>query len=85
MSQIEDPEGFFIVSQLEVKTVTAPTDEAGAEGALAGVAVTVSRREGDKCPRCWMWTSDVGAAKDYPDVCLRCANVLKESGIEAGE
>ena len=27
MSQIEDPEGFFIVSQLEVKTVTAPAEE----------------------------------------------------------
>ena len=85
ISQMEDSEGFFIVSQLEVKTVTAPAKEAQAEGALAGVKVTVSRTEGDKCPRCWMWTADVGAAKDYPDVCLRCAGVLKESGIKTGE
>ena len=86
MSQIEDPEGFFIVSQLEVKTVTAPADETQVlKEPLTGVAVTVSRSEGDKCPRCWMWTSDVGSAEDYPDVCLRCAGVLKESGIKAGE
>jgi isoleucyl-tRNA synthetase len=82
---MEDPEGFFIVSELEVKTVTAPAAEAGPEGALAGVAVAVSRTEGDKCPRCWMWTSDVGASKEYPDVCLRCAGVLSESSIKTGE
>jgi isoleucyl-tRNA synthetase len=85
MSQIEDPEGFFIVSQLDVVTVTASVEENPAEGALAGVRVTVSRSDGAKCPRCWMWTQDVGESKDYPDVCLRCAGVLKESGIKTGQ
>jgi isoleucyl-tRNA synthetase len=84
MSQIEDLEGFFIVSELEVKTVTIPAEETQVEGPLAGVRVTVARSEGDKCPRCWMWTSDVGSAEDYPDVCLRCAGVLRESSIKTG-
>jgi isoleucyl-tRNA synthetase len=82
---MEDAEGFFIVSQLQIKTVTVPVEQAQADEALAGVRVTVSRSDGDKCPRCWMWTPDVGSAADYPDVCARCAGVLRESGIKTGE
>jgi isoleucyl-tRNA synthetase len=85
IAQMEDAEDFFIVSQLEIKTVAAPEGQSQAEEALAGVKVAVSRSDGDKCPRCWMWTSDVGSAEDYPDVCARCAGVLRESGIKSGE
>jgi isoleucyl-tRNA synthetase len=85
IAEMEDPEGFFIVSQLEVKTVAAPAEENGSETALAGVRITVSRSEGDKCPRCWMWLPDVGAVDGYPEVCPRCAEVLKQSGVKAGE
>ena len=81
ISAMEDPEGFFIVSQLDVQIIPHVEDKAQEEDRLAGVRVEVFRVEGDKCPRCWVWTDDVGSDKDYPQVCQRCAGVLRESGI----
>jgi len=77
----EDPEGFFIVSRLEVKVgaeVAAASEE---DGALAGVNITVSRAEGTKCPRCWVWSPQIGSEPAHPDVCPRCARVLKETAF----
>ena len=85
IAKTEDPEGFFIVSRLEVKTVANPAENTGGDTPLAGVRVIVARSEGDKCPRCWMWLPDVGTVHGYPDVCPRCAGVLKQSGVKAGE
>jgi len=85
ISATEDPEGFFIVSHLDVETGAPVPDEAQEEDQLAGVRVQVFRVEADKCPRCWVWTSDVGSDKDYPQVCARCAGVLRESGIRIEE
>jgi isoleucyl-tRNA synthetase len=86
VSATEDPEGFFIVSHLDVETATSPVmEEAQEENQLAGVRVQVFRVEADKCPRCWVWASDVGSDKDYPQVCARCAGVLRESGIRVEE
>ncbi|HXC94666.1 MAG TPA: isoleucine--tRNA ligase [Edaphobacter sp.] len=32
--------------------------------------------KGSKCERCWRFTEDVGQQKNYPTVCLRCADAL---------
>lgn len=78
---LQDPEGFFIVSALEVRSTGAgPTGE-DEQDELAGVTVTVSRAEGGKCPRCWTWSPMIGTDADFGEVCPRCAGVLRESGI----
>jgi isoleucyl-tRNA synthetase len=41
------------------------------------VDVTVSRAPGEKCPRCWNIRTDVGSDAAHPDVCARCAGVLR--------
>ena len=61
----------FIVSQVELK-------EAGA----AEVSITVSRADGEKCERCWNYSTQVGESETYPTVCERCVAALKE--IEQG-
>ncbi len=33
--------------------------------------------KGSKCERCWRFTEDVGQQKNYPTVCLRCADALQ--------
>ncbi|MFZ5866017.1 MAG: isoleucine--tRNA ligase [Thermodesulfobacteriota bacterium] len=76
----EDPEGFFIVSQLETISVTATGAEGASEDWLDQVTVEVSRAGGEKCPRCWNWRSDIGSSKQYPDICGRCARVME--GLE---
>jgi len=76
----EDAEGFFIVSRLEVLPSGLLASSKEDEGPLAGVQVTVSKTEGAKCPRCWMWSTGIGSDKERPEVCPRCARVLRESG-----
>ncbi len=72
----EDPEGFFIVSQLE----SCVPDMPAAEGEKPA-KIEVTRASGAKCPRCWMWKKDVGQDAVYSEVCPRCAAVLRDSGI----
>lgn len=65
----------LITSQAVVK----PLENADvAEGELAGLAVKVERADGEKCPRCWHFATDIGSHADHPTVCGRCVeNVAK--------
>jgi hypothetical protein len=60
--------GLFIVSQVAV--------EPGAPG--GPIEVKIERASGDKCERCWKYTSDVGSDPKYPTVCGACAGAVDE-------
>jgi isoleucyl-tRNA synthetase len=57
----------FIVSQVEVDR--ADGDDLG---------VKVDRAAGDKCERCWKYTTDVGTDASFPTICLGCAAAVRE-------
>ncbi|WP_252902526.1 class I tRNA ligase family protein [Paucilactobacillus hokkaidonensis] len=42
-----------------------------------GVAVKVTPAQGDVCQRCRMTTQDVGSDSDYPQLCARCAKIVR--------
>ena len=42
------------------------------------VHVTVNRAAGEKCERCWNYSTHVGENKDYPTICERCSAALRE-------
>ncbi len=42
----------------------------------SGLTVIVSAAQGSKCPRCWLFKTDIGASASYPDLCARCAEAL---------
>ena len=44
----------------------------------AALSVKVSHADGDKCERCWNYTTDVGLDERYPGACARCAANLDE-------
>jgi isoleucyl-tRNA synthetase len=60
--------GLFIVSQVVV--------EPGAAGGALGV--TIERAAGEKCERCWKYTTDTGSNAKYPTVCAACASAVDE-------
>jgi isoleucyl-tRNA synthetase len=64
----------LIVSQVEIAE-----DENGAYRGeeLTGLSVTVSHAEGKKCARCWTYSHTVGTDPEHPDLCARCAEILK--------
>jgi isoleucyl-tRNA synthetase len=57
----------FIVSQVSLL-----------RGDVDPIGVTVERARGDKCERCWKYTTDVASDADFPTVCASCAQVLRE-------
>ncbi len=65
----------FIVSEVELNE---PNAELGADD----LQVTITRAHGDKCDRCWNYSTRVGESSRYPTVCERCVTALEE--IEAG-
>jgi isoleucyl-tRNA synthetase len=63
----------FIVSEATLKKT---------EGTVAfktgNSSVTVRRASGQKCERCWNYSSRVGESEKYPTVCERCVGALEE-------
>ncbi len=67
----------YIVSAVELKK-SIETNGTG------NVKVTVERAPGQKCERCWNYSTQVGENSTYPTVCERCAKVLPEFEGAAG-
>ena len=60
----------FIVSDLQIDKNLRKNEE------KIGVKVDVA--EGEKCERCWMYSTTVGEDKENPTICHRCSEVIKE-------
>ena len=63
----------FIVSQVDVLR---------AESDNAEMKIRILAAEGEKCERCWNYSTRVGESTQYPTVCERCVAALRE--IENG-
>jgi len=64
----------FIVSQVDLLEPNSEIDK-------DSQSVTITRAAGDKCERCWNYSTRVGESSRYPTVCERCVTALAE--IEA--
>lgn len=63
------------VSDLHVHALDeTPAD---AENYNDGVAIRVAAAEGEVCQRCRMTTTDVGSDSAYPQLCARCAEIVR--------
>ena len=40
------------------------------------LCVEVAKAEGEKCDRCWSYSTTVGSCKEHPTLCARCAAIL---------
>jgi isoleucyl-tRNA synthetase len=63
----------FIVSQVRLEPSTAE-----------GVSVKVDRADGQKCERCWNYSTHVGDNSEYPTICERCTAALDEIARTTG-
>jgi len=70
----DDLRYLFIVSEVEL-------GEPNAEMAPDEIDVTITRAHGEKCERCWNYSTRVGESSKFPTVCERCVAALEE--IEA--
>jgi isoleucyl-tRNA synthetase len=68
----------FVVSAVELKLSES------SDGAAA-LAVEAHRAPGQKCERCWNYSTHVGEDESYPTVCERCSAALRIIEKERGE
>ncbi len=61
----------FIVSSVVLENAAARNGD-------TGITFEVTKAPGQKCERCWNYSTHVGKDAAYPTVCERCSAVLKE-------
>ncbi|MBI3894618.1 MAG: isoleucine--tRNA ligase, partial [Acidobacteria bacterium] len=71
----------FIVSQVHLSHDGLP---GASESLIRGLRVAVRRAEGQKCERCWNYSTHVGEDPDFPTVCERCAPAIKAMESPSG-
>jgi len=64
----------FIVSQVEMMH-TLPAESTEAKS-IPELHIAVVKAEGEKCERCWKWTTTVGKNPTHPSLCYRCSQAL---------
>ena len=64
----------FIVSQVVLAEVAPSGGVAGEE--LKELVIHVEKAAGDKCERCWNYSTSVGASSAHPALCPRCEAVI---------
>ncbi len=68
LKTFEELESLLIVSEVILKE--------GPE-----IEIVVEPTSLKKCKRCWVHFPDVGANKDFPDICGKCIKAIEENGI----
>ena len=62
----------MIISQVELVK-----GEGGAASAVEGLGVAAAHATGEKCERCWKYSSSIGSHAAHPTLCARCASVVE--------
>ncbi|MFA1818644.1 isoleucine--tRNA ligase [Virgibacillus oceani] len=69
---IEHLHQYLIVSEVNISDSNSALKE------YQYVDVLVEKHPGEKCQRCWVSTDTVGEDPDHPELCSRCASIVKE-------
>ena len=72
-----------VVDSIDAVSATCSTDyTTSIEESESGLMVGVCKADGKKCDRCWYYSDSVGDDTDHPEVCMRCATVVKKDGYQ---
>ena len=67
----------LIVSEVEIAENADDTFVKGEEA--QDLYIKVLHADGEKCERCWKYSTELGKDSEHPTLCPRCASVLKNS------
>ncbi len=73
-----DMEEFFIVSQVTLSDPAQSTEHAFISEEIQGLSILVTQASGEKCERCWRYTTQRGTNPEHPSVCPRCSDILAQ-------
>jgi len=66
----------FIVSNVEIKA-EEKLDEAFESTEIENLSILIKHADGEKCQRCWIFSTTVGNDANYPGVCAKCSKTLE--------
>ncbi len=73
----DDLRSIFIVSEVRLESAEKASSNYETTD-LAGLSIRVSPAPGEKCQRCWVYDTSVGADSEQPEICNRCRNALAQ-------
>ncbi len=72
----------LLTSAVQVADYSSAPGEAVQSEHLKGLKVVLTKAEGEKCPRCWHYTTDVGQNPEHVEICGRCYTNVAGAGEE---
>lgn len=67
----------FIVSQVVVEKVADIDSGLGSD--FSKTSIAVEKADGQKCARCWNYSTSVGKTSGHPELCARCSETVSRS------
>ncbi|MEI6064355.1 MAG: isoleucine--tRNA ligase [Pseudanabaena sp. ELA748] len=64
----------FIVSQAAI--VDSLPNDLQFTGEVTGLQIAVLNADGEKCPRCWNYSTHIGESAEHPHICDRCVGAI---------
>jgi len=72
----------LLTSGASVASLAQADETAQSSELLKGLKIGLAKAEGDKCPRCWHYTTDVGQNAEHSEICGRCVTNIAGDGEE---
>ncbi|MEM9273690.1 MAG: isoleucine--tRNA ligase [Cyanobacteria bacterium P01_F01_bin.143] len=68
---------FFLASQVDLVDSSELIEQAPYKSQSDTISISIVKADGEKCDRCWNYSTTVGDFKDDPTLCDRCNSALK--------
>ncbi|MDR2861838.1 MAG: class I tRNA ligase family protein, partial [Syntrophobacterales bacterium] len=75
----EEMRALLIVSQLKFLDQDQLVNPVSSD-AVEGLQICVTKAEGEKCQRCWIYSVTVGENTEHPAICRKCAETVAKVG-----
>lgn len=71
----------LLTSQAKVADINEAPETALASD-MAGLKIAFNKADGEKCPRCWHYATDIGQVAEHAELCGRCVTNVAGNGEE---
>jgi isoleucyl-tRNA synthetase len=76
-NHVDELRYLFLASQVELLDSPTPLTELKYMSQSDALGVGVTDAEGEKCDRCWNYSTHIGESTDHPSLCERCVPALE--------
>lgn len=78
-NQVDELRYLFLVSQVELAESAGELEGVKYSSVAEGRSIAVVDADGEKCDRCWNYSTHVGESAEHPTICERCVAALSSN------